>query len=106
MYSLYDNKKLAQQFMFGVGYGLGGFVGALSAGATYGKYLFLYSAIFALFLSSSLCAILSASIVRKPWSFSKLQTVLFPVAIPPVKAIACLNKSLLIVDILLQKWFI
>lgn len=49
LYSLYDNKKLAQQFMFGVGYGLGGFVGALVAGATYGKYLFLYSAVFALF---------------------------------------------------------
>jgi hypothetical protein len=36
LYSLYDNKKLAQQFMFGVGYGLGGFVGALSAGRTSG----------------------------------------------------------------------
>lgn len=48
LYSLYDNKKLAQQFMFGVGYGLGGFVGALVAGATYGENLFLYSAIFAM----------------------------------------------------------
>ena len=48
LYSLYDNKKLAQQFMFGVGYGLGGFVGAFLAGATYGEYLFLFSAIFAL----------------------------------------------------------
>ncbi|GAB1465009.1 hypothetical protein MASR2M54_05090 [Aliarcobacter cryaerophilus] len=45
LYSLYDNKKLAQQFMFGVGYGLGGFVGAFLAGATYGEYLFLFSAI-------------------------------------------------------------
>ena len=34
--------------MFGVGYGLGGFVGAFLAGATYGEYLFLFSAIFAL----------------------------------------------------------
>ncbi|MDN5096652.1 MFS transporter [Aliarcobacter butzleri] len=59
LYSLYDNKKLAQQFMFGVGYGLGGFVGALSAGATYGKYLFLYSAIFALF------SFISISFVKK-----------------------------------------
>ena len=48
LYSLYDNKKLAQQFLFGVGYGLGAFVGALLAGATYGEYLFLFSAIFAL----------------------------------------------------------
>lgn len=48
LYSLYDNKKLAQQFMFGVGYGLGGFVGALVSGATYGENLFLYSAFFAL----------------------------------------------------------
>ncbi|QKF60244.1 MFS transporter [Aliarcobacter lanthieri] len=47
LYSLYDNKKLAQQFMFGVGYGLGGFIGALIAGATYGEYLFLFSTIFA-----------------------------------------------------------
>lgn len=48
LYSLYSNKKLAQQFMYGVAYGLGGFVGALVAGFTYGKYLFLYSAFFAL----------------------------------------------------------
>ncbi|OCL88327.1 putative 3-phenylpropionic acid transporter [Aliarcobacter thereius] len=48
LYSLYDNKKLAQQFMFGVGYGLGGFIGALVSGATYGENLFLYSAFFAL----------------------------------------------------------
>ncbi len=44
LYSLYSNKQLAQQFMFGVAYGLGGFVGALIAGWTYGEYLFLYSA--------------------------------------------------------------
>lgn len=48
LYSLYDNKKLAQQFMFGIGYGLGGFVGAFLAGATYGEFLFLYSFIFAM----------------------------------------------------------
>ncbi|RXJ65939.1 MFS transporter [Halarcobacter ebronensis] len=49
LYSLYENKKLAQQFMYGVAYGLGGFMGALVAGWLYGEYLFLYSAIFALF---------------------------------------------------------
>lgn len=56
LYSLYSNKKLAQQFMFGVAYGLGGFIGALIAGYTYGEYLFLFSSIIALlaFLSLSL----------------------------------------------------
>jgi len=48
LYSLYENKKLAQQFMYGVAYGLGGFVGALVAGWVYGEYLFVYSAIFSL----------------------------------------------------------
>ena len=48
LYSLYENKKLAQQFMYGVTYGLGGFIGALIAGAVYGEFLFLYSAIFSL----------------------------------------------------------
>ena len=43
LYSLYKNKKLAQQFMYGVAYGLGGFLGALIAGWMYGEYLFLYS---------------------------------------------------------------
>lgn len=50
LYSLYENKKLAQQFMYGVAYGLGGFIGAFLAGAVYGEYLFLYSALFS-FLS-------------------------------------------------------
>ncbi len=49
LYSLYENKKLAQQFMFGVAYGLGGFLGALLAGWLYGENLFLYSTVFALF---------------------------------------------------------
>jgi PPP family 3-phenylpropionic acid transporter len=48
LYTLYENKKLAQQFMYGVAYGLGGFIGALIAGAVYGEYLFLYSALFSL----------------------------------------------------------
>jgi PPP family 3-phenylpropionic acid transporter len=49
LYTLYSNKKLAQQFMYGVAYGLGGFMGALIAGWTYGDYLFLYSALFSFF---------------------------------------------------------
>ncbi|QKF83434.1 MFS transporter [Halarcobacter ebronensis] len=60
LYSLYENKKLAQQFMYGVAYGLGGFMGALIAGWLYGEYLFLYSAIFALF------ALISISNKRLP----------------------------------------
>jgi len=48
LYSLYENKKLAQQFMYGLAYGFGGFVGALIAGAVYGEFLFLYSALFSL----------------------------------------------------------
>ncbi|MCP4970198.1 MAG: MFS transporter [Arcobacter sp.] len=48
LYTVYDNKKLAQQFMYGVAYGLGGFLGALIAGSLYGENIFLYSAIFAL----------------------------------------------------------
>jgi PPP family 3-phenylpropionic acid transporter len=48
LYSLYENKKLAQQFMYGIAYGLGGFLGALIAGWIYGEYLFLYMAIFSL----------------------------------------------------------
>lgn len=54
LYKLYENKKLAQQFMLGVAYGLGGFVGALIAGWTYGEYLFLYSSVFALLAYGSL----------------------------------------------------
>jgi PPP family 3-phenylpropionic acid transporter len=48
LYTLYDNKKLAQQFMYGVAYGLGGFLGALIAGWAYGDNLFLFSSIFSL----------------------------------------------------------
>ena len=48
LYTLYENKKLAQQFMYGVAYGLGGFIGALIAGAVYGEFLFIYSALFSL----------------------------------------------------------
>jgi PPP family 3-phenylpropionic acid transporter len=48
LFSLYQNKKLAQQFLFGIAYGLGGFVGAIVAGKLYGEYLFLSSAFIAL----------------------------------------------------------
>jgi PPP family 3-phenylpropionic acid transporter len=54
LYTLYDDKKLAQQFMFGFAYGLGGFVGAIIAGWVYGEYLFLYSALIATFALISL----------------------------------------------------
>ena len=59
LYSLYENKKLTQQFMYGVAYGLGGFIGALIAGAVYGEYLFLYSALF------SLISLITLFFVRK-----------------------------------------
>jgi PPP family 3-phenylpropionic acid transporter len=35
LFSLYHSKRLAQQFFFGISYGLGGFLGALSAGVLY-----------------------------------------------------------------------
>jgi len=54
LYSLYKNKQLAQQFMFGIAYGLGGFIGALIAGWTYGDYLFGFSAMICLLAFISL----------------------------------------------------
>lgn len=54
LYKLYTNKKLAQQFMLGFAYGLGGFVGSLIAGVVYGEYLFLYSCLVALMAFFSL----------------------------------------------------
>ena len=63
LYTLYENKKLAQQFMYGVAYGLGGFVGALIAGAVYGEYLFLYSALF------SLVSLITLFFVKKNQNF-------------------------------------
>jgi len=50
LYSLYENKKLAQQFFSGITYGLGGFVGALVSGYVYEYWpqqLFLSAAFFA-----------------------------------------------------------
>jgi len=51
LYTLYTQKKLAQQFFFGICYGMGGFLGAISAGYIYEylpNYLFMSSALFAL----------------------------------------------------------
>ncbi len=45
LYELYHDKKLASQFYYGFGFGLGGFVGSLVAGYFYGPYLFLSSAL-------------------------------------------------------------
>ncbi|MBN2782969.1 MAG: MFS transporter [Campylobacterales bacterium] len=53
LFHLYKDKKLAQQFFSGISYGLGGFLGALSAG-----YIYEYFASY-LFLSSSILAFLS-----------------------------------------------
>ncbi|RUM68829.1 MAG: MFS transporter [Sulfurovum sp.] len=44
VFSLYTQKKLAQQFFLGISFGLGGSVGALLAGKLYGEYLFLTEA--------------------------------------------------------------
>lgn len=43
LFSAYEKKKLAQQFYYGIAYGLGMFLGSLLAGAVYGEYLFLFS---------------------------------------------------------------
>lgn len=40
VFSLYTQKKLAQQFFLGISFGLGGSVGSLLAGEFYGEYLF------------------------------------------------------------------
>jgi PPP family 3-phenylpropionic acid transporter len=44
VYSLYTQKKLAQQFFLGIAFGLGGSVGAFLSGKLYGENLFLYEA--------------------------------------------------------------
>jgi len=41
VFSLYTQKKLAQQFFLGIAFGLGGSVGAVLSGQMYGEYLFL-----------------------------------------------------------------
>jgi len=54
LYSLYQHKKLAAQFYYGLSFGLGGFVGALIAGNFYGEYLYLYASFIALLSFGSL----------------------------------------------------
>lgn len=44
VFSLYTQKKLAQQFFLGIAFGLGGSLGALLSGQLYGEYLFLAEA--------------------------------------------------------------
>jgi PPP family 3-phenylpropionic acid transporter len=45
VFSLYSQKRLAQQFFLGISFGLGGSVGAFIAGFVYGEYLFLFEAV-------------------------------------------------------------
>jgi PPP family 3-phenylpropionic acid transporter len=47
VFSLYSQKKLAQQFFLGIAFGLGGSVGAILSGQIYGEYLFLIESIVA-----------------------------------------------------------
>ena len=45
VFSLYSQKKLAQQFFLGIAFGLGGSVGAILSGKLYGEYLFLIESV-------------------------------------------------------------
>jgi len=45
IFSIYPQKRLAQQFVLGIGFGLGGSLGALLAGQIYGEQMFLIEAI-------------------------------------------------------------
>ena len=45
VFSLYTQKKLAQQFFLGIAFGLGGSVGAVISGQIYGEKMFLVEAI-------------------------------------------------------------
>lgn len=49
VFSLYTQKKLAQQFILGIAFGLGGSVGAVIAGKFYGEHLFLIEAVITFF---------------------------------------------------------
>jgi len=49
IFTLYPQKKLAQQFVLGIGFGLGGAFGSILAGFIYGKYMFLIESVIALF---------------------------------------------------------
>ncbi len=54
VFTLYKQKKLAQQFFLGIAFGLGGSVGALLAGQIYGETMFLIEAIITLFAFAAL----------------------------------------------------
>ncbi len=45
VFSLYTQKKLAQQFFLGIAFGLGGSVGAVLSGQIYGEHIFLIESI-------------------------------------------------------------
>jgi PPP family 3-phenylpropionic acid transporter len=47
VFSLYSQKKLAQQFFLGIAFGLGGSVGAMLSGQIYGEHMFLIESIIA-----------------------------------------------------------
>ena len=57
LYTLYAQKKLAQQFFFGISYGLGGFIGAVGSG-----YLYEYSPQ-VLFLAAATAAALAFAVL-------------------------------------------
>ncbi len=48
IYGIYDNKRLSNQFYYGISFGLGGFLGSIVAGYLFGKYIFLYAALIAI----------------------------------------------------------
>ncbi|MEY3089980.1 MAG: hypothetical protein RL113_296 [Pseudomonadota bacterium] len=48
VFSLYTQKKLAQQFFLGIAFGLGGSIGAMLSGQMYGKHLFLMESLITL----------------------------------------------------------
>ena len=54
VFTLYTQKKLAQQFFLGIAFGLGGSMGALLAGQIYGENMFLIESVIALFAFISL----------------------------------------------------
>ena len=48
VFSIYSQKRLAQQFFLGISFGLGGGIGSLIAGYMYGEYLFLLESLITL----------------------------------------------------------
>lgn len=49
LYEIYTQRRLAQQFYYGISFGLGGFLGSIIAGYLYGENLFLFAALITLF---------------------------------------------------------